>query len=166
MDWPREWHWRRNWKNIAWEQEPCGDPEPGWSCFWDRGSRRSWTDHLTSTGWKMWNPASFPELLFCDWVISWLQSWITYLDRSLEKQSIYVLAPWARCHICHACVSPFNFRPLSICLHWVKEDLHEESNSPFLKLFLFALNFLNQQVRWASFDFLKITSDVCFFEVC
>lgn len=41
----------------------------------------------------------------------------------------------------------------------MKEDLHEESASPFLKPFLFALNFSNQQrealiqVRRARFDF-------------
>lgn len=51
---------------------------------------------------------------------------------------------------------------IHIYFHWMKEDLHEESASPFLKLFLFALNFSNQQcealiqVRRAGFDFFIV----------
>lgn len=43
------------------------------------------------------------------WWISRLQSWIIYLDTSLESQFIYVLAPGPRCHICHARVFPSRF---------------------------------------------------------
>lgn len=67
-----------------------------------------------------------------------------------------------QCHICHARVSPLTFTPPNIrLLSRTKENLHEQSASPFPKPFPFALNISKQQrealiqVRWAGFDFLK-----------